>query len=161
MCCTRLAENTGCKNSPKIRYLHTIAQLCQAISSQLRHVSTIGKKIVQQQYLLQYGSLGVLYITMPIYGNLSNRCWDMTTFWYSKLVQCGTDGRLLLSGFQVLLTLTLTLDRVDHRPLSTYQISLKSEKLFSGRTNRRDPAKYNVTWHKKVGQISKIWPEII
>jgi len=40
MCCTQLAENTGRKRSPKNRHLHTIAQLCQAISSQLRHVST-------------------------------------------------------------------------------------------------------------------------
>jgi len=43
-CCTRLAENTGRKKSPKIRHLRTIAQLCRAMSSQLRHVSTIGKK---------------------------------------------------------------------------------------------------------------------
>jgi len=34
-----------------------------------------------------------------------------------------------------------------HRPLSTYQISLKSEKLC-GRTNRRDRTKFKVTWHK-------------
>jgi len=33
-------------------HLGTIAQLCRAISLQLRHVSTIGKKIVKQQYLL-------------------------------------------------------------------------------------------------------------
>jgi len=43
----------------KIRYLCTIAQLCWAVSSQLRHVSTIRKKLVKQQYLLhmfsQYG----------------------------------------------------------------------------------------------------------
>jgi len=31
---------------PKIRHLGTIAQLCQAVSSQLRHVSTIGKKLL-------------------------------------------------------------------------------------------------------------------
>ena len=37
-CCTRLAENTGRKKSPKIRHLSTIAQLCRAISSQLRHI---------------------------------------------------------------------------------------------------------------------------
>ena len=43
-CCTRLAENTGRRKSPKIRHLGTIPQLCRAISSQLRHVSTIGKK---------------------------------------------------------------------------------------------------------------------
>jgi len=61
MCCTRLAENTGRKKSPKICHLRIIAQLCRAISSQLRHVSTIGKKLVKQQYLLHmpssYGEL--------------------------------------------------------------------------------------------------------
>ena len=44
MCCTRLTENTGSKKVAKNRHLHTIAQLCRAISSQLRHVSTNGKK---------------------------------------------------------------------------------------------------------------------
>jgi len=42
MCCTRLAGNTGHKNDAKNRHLRTIAQLCWAISSQLRHVSAIG-----------------------------------------------------------------------------------------------------------------------
>jgi len=59
-----LAENTGCKNDAKNRHLGTIPQLCRAISSELRHVSTIGKKLVKQQYLLhmcpQYGELGPL-----------------------------------------------------------------------------------------------------
>jgi len=49
-CCMRLAENTGRKTVAKNRHLGTIAQLCRAISSQLRHVSTIGKKLVKQQY---------------------------------------------------------------------------------------------------------------
>jgi len=44
MCCRWLAENTGRKNHQKIRHLRTIAQICRAISSQLRHVSTVGKK---------------------------------------------------------------------------------------------------------------------
>ena len=44
MCCMRLAGNTGCKNDAKSRHLRTIAQLCRAESSQLRHVSTIRKK---------------------------------------------------------------------------------------------------------------------
>jgi len=62
MCYTWFAENTGRKKLPKICHLRTIAQLCWAISSQLRHVSTIGKKIlVKQQYLPhvspQYGEL--------------------------------------------------------------------------------------------------------
>jgi len=35
----------GTQKSPKIRRLSTIAQLCRTISSQLRHVSTIEKKL--------------------------------------------------------------------------------------------------------------------
>ena len=61
ICCMRLAGNAGPKKSPKIRHLGTIAQLYRAISSQLRHVSTIGKKPVKQQCLphmsLQYGEV--------------------------------------------------------------------------------------------------------
>jgi len=57
MSCMRLAEIQDAKN----RHLGTIAQLCRAISSQFRHVSTIGKKLAKQQYLLhmppQYGEL--------------------------------------------------------------------------------------------------------
>jgi len=60
-CCTQLAENTGCKNDAKNRHLSTIPQLCWAIFSQLRHISTIRKKLVKQQYLLhmsvEYGEL--------------------------------------------------------------------------------------------------------
>jgi len=37
-------------------HLHTIAQLCRAISLQLRHLSTIGKKLTKQQYVLQMSS---------------------------------------------------------------------------------------------------------
>jgi len=45
-CCARLAENTARKKSPRSRHLGTITQLYRAISSQLKHVSTIGKKLV-------------------------------------------------------------------------------------------------------------------
>ena len=48
ICCTRLGGNTGRKNYEKNRHLRTIAQICRAISSQLRHVSTIRKKLVKQ-----------------------------------------------------------------------------------------------------------------
>jgi len=58
MCCMPIAGNTGRKNDAKNRHLRTIAQICGATSSQLRHVSTIGKKRVKQHYLphicLQY-----------------------------------------------------------------------------------------------------------
>jgi len=40
--CTRFAQNTGRKNYAKNRRLRTIAQLCRAVSSQQRRVSTIG-----------------------------------------------------------------------------------------------------------------------
>ena len=46
MCGTRLAANTGRKKVAKNRHPGTIAQLCRAISSQLRHVSTIGKNLL-------------------------------------------------------------------------------------------------------------------
>jgi len=35
-----------------MRHLGTIAQLCRAMSSQLRHVLTIDRKLVKQHYLL-------------------------------------------------------------------------------------------------------------
>jgi len=44
MWCTWLTENRGCKKLPKICHLGTITQLFWAVSSQLRHVSTIRKK---------------------------------------------------------------------------------------------------------------------
>jgi len=44
MCCMRLTGNAGPQKSPKIPHLRTIAQLSRAISSQLRHILTIGKK---------------------------------------------------------------------------------------------------------------------
>jgi len=42
MCCTRLAGNTGRKKSPFWHHRTT----CRAMSSELRHVSTIGKNLL-------------------------------------------------------------------------------------------------------------------
>jgi len=68
MCCTRLTGNTGRKNDAKNRHLRTVAQLCPATSSQLRHVLTI-RKNVKQQYLLQ---------TCSQYGELRpTNAWDL------------------------------------------------------------------------------------
>ena len=57
-CCTprRLPGNAGRKKVAKNRNLGTIAQLCRAISSQLRHVSTIGKN-TSSRCPPQYGEL--------------------------------------------------------------------------------------------------------
>ena len=46
MCCARLAGNAGPKNDAKNRHLGTITQLCRAISSQLRHIWTIRKTLL-------------------------------------------------------------------------------------------------------------------
>jgi len=60
----------------KIRHLGTITQLCWAISSQLRQVSTIRKKILKQQYLPhvspQYGELG------PLAAEIGSVAWGTT-----------------------------------------------------------------------------------
>jgi len=52
----------------KNRHLGTIAQHCRAISSQRRHVSTIGKKLVKQQYLL--------HISPTIWWTWTTSGWD-------------------------------------------------------------------------------------
>jgi len=61
---TRLAENAGPKIVAKNRHLATIAQLCRATSSQLRHVSTIGKNFLSSDMsstcphnMVNFGSL--------------------------------------------------------------------------------------------------------
>ena len=57
MCCIRLGVNTECKNLPSADHCTTFL----TISLQLRHISTIAKKLVKQQRLLymssQYGEL--------------------------------------------------------------------------------------------------------
>jgi len=50
MRCTRIAKYTGRKNYAKNRHLRTIAQLRRAVSSLLRHASTV-RKTCKQQYL--------------------------------------------------------------------------------------------------------------
>jgi len=88
MCCTQLAGNSGCKISPKFAILGTIAQLCRAISSQLRNVLTIGKKLVKHQYLPIWPH------NMVNFGPLTAEiCWRV----------CGTPANF--NGFRVLASL--------------------------------------------------------
>ena len=77
-CCTRLAEYTGRKKSPKIRHLGTIAQFCRAISSQIRHISTIGKKLLNSNItcrrphnMVNFGPL-TAEIGLPVWGTPAN-----------------------------------------------------------------------------------------
>jgi len=66
------------KKSPEIHHLGTMTQLCRAISSQLRHLSTIGKKLVKQHVSLtclhnmaNFGPL-VAHIGSGVWGTPSN-----------------------------------------------------------------------------------------
>jgi len=81
-------EMQDAKKVAKNRHLSTIAQLWRAMSSQLRHVSTIGKKLVTQQYVLQ---------TSSQYGELRPTSgWDRSIVW-------GTPANF--NGFRVLAAL--------------------------------------------------------
>jgi len=78
MCCTRLAANTGRKNDAKNRHLSTIAQVCRAISSQLRHVSTIGKNLLSNNIsptcpynMVNFGLLAAEIVSL-IWGSPAN-----------------------------------------------------------------------------------------
>jgi len=81
MCCTQLAENTGRKKVAKNRHLGTIAQLCWAISSQLRHVSTIGKNVLSTNMsstcphnMVNFGPL-TAELVLTIWGTPANFNW--------------------------------------------------------------------------------------
>jgi len=50
----RLAGNAGRKIYAKIRHMGTIAQICRAVSSQLRYVSTIGKNLLNNNISSTY-----------------------------------------------------------------------------------------------------------
>jgi len=74
----RLAENTGRKKVAKNRHLGTIAQLCWAISLQLRHVSTIGKNFLSSNMsstcphnMVNFGLLAA-EIGLPVWGTPPN-----------------------------------------------------------------------------------------
>jgi len=89
MCCTRLAANAGPKKVAKNRHLGTIAQICRAISSQLRHVSTIRKKNLlssnisptRPHNMVNFGALAASIVSLV----------------------CGTSGNF--NGFRVLVAL--------------------------------------------------------
>jgi len=81
-CCRWLRANVGPKKVAKNRHLGTIPQICRAISSQLRHVSKIGKKLVNQQYLsstcphnmVSFGPLAA-EIVSSVWGTPGNFNW--------------------------------------------------------------------------------------
>jgi len=108
MCCTRLVKNTGRKNDAKNRHLSTIAQLCWAISSQARHVSTNEKNMLNSNISTTYphnmaniGPLAAEIVSTvwstPAYFNgfrvLLRYCTDVAERRSTKL--CTVFGRLL------------------------------------------------------------------
>ena len=78
MCCTRLSATAGPKKSPKIRHLGTVAQLCLAVSTQLRHASTIGKK-----HLLNRSISPTCPYNMVKFGLLAAQIFSLV--WVSRL----------------------------------------------------------------------------
>jgi len=65
----RLAGNTERKNDAKNRHLGIIVQLYRAESSQLRHLLTIGKKLVKQQAPHNMANFG------PLEAEICCRVW--------------------------------------------------------------------------------------
>jgi len=82
MYCMRLSGNAGPKKSPKIRHLGSIAQFCRAIFfSQLRHVSIIGKKVLNSNIpptcahdMVNFGSLAAEIVSL-VWGTPANFNW--------------------------------------------------------------------------------------
>ena len=81
MCCMRLTENTGRKKVAKNRHLGTISQLCRAISSQLRHVSLIGKNLLHSNMssrcrhnMVNFGPLAAEIVSL-VWGTPPNFNW--------------------------------------------------------------------------------------
>ena len=77
-CSTRLAANKGRKKVAKNRHLGTIAQLCRAISSQLRHISTIGKNFLSSNIssrcphnMVNFGKLAAEIVSL-VWGTPAN-----------------------------------------------------------------------------------------
>ena len=67
----RHAENIGHKKVAKNRHLGPIAQFCRAISSQLRHVSTVEKKLLSSNMsttyahnMVNFGPLAALIVSL-------------------------------------------------------------------------------------------------
>jgi len=75
MYCMRLTENTEHKNYAKNRHLCTIAHLILAISLQLRHVSTIGKKLLNSNISSTCPHNMVNFGPLPLTAEIGLRVW--------------------------------------------------------------------------------------
>jgi len=98
----RLTENTGRKISPKIRHLGTIAQLCRAISSQLRHILTIGKNVLNSN--ISPTRLHNMVNFGPLAAEIRWRVWDTPANfnWFRILAAFILDGTVVMGVSQTL-----------------------------------------------------------
>jgi len=94
----------------KNRHFGTIAQLCQAISSELRHVSTIGKKLLNSNIFSTCSGHDMTYsvLKVPFNSNQPSTCSDnMVNFCLLTIETCwqvcGTPANFI--GFRVLAVL--------------------------------------------------------
>ena len=86
MCCTRLAENTARKKSPKLRHLRHHTTL-SAISSQLRHISTIGKKVIKSNISSTYPQNMVNFD--PLAAEIDCRVWGTPCSRFQRVSRLG------------------------------------------------------------------------
>jgi len=101
MRCTRLAENTGRQNDAKNRHLGTIAQLCRAIFSQLRHASTIGKNLLSSNIFFTWPYNMVNF--GPLASEIVSLVWDApANFNGCRLLASLPQRRRLMEGNQTL-----------------------------------------------------------
>jgi len=75
--------NIGCKKVAKNRHLGTIAQICRAISLQLRHVSIIGKKtlaaICPPDIFAVWFLSSIFFLASPVWNVLHAARWKYRT----------------------------------------------------------------------------------
>jgi len=82
---------------PKIRHLRTIAQFCRAVSSQLRHISTIGKTLLNSNISSRrphnMANVGTLMaeICLPVWGTPAN---------FNRFRVCFVTAAMSLTGGQ-------------------------------------------------------------
>jgi len=107
-CCTRLAANAGPKKVSKNCHLGSIAQLCRAISSQLRPVLTIGKNFLSSNIssrcphnMVNFG---------PLAAEIVSLVWDTPgNFNGSRILAASLHSTLV-----VVISQTAALNRVRH-----------------------------------------------
>jgi len=82
------------------------------MTAAVRHDNVIQFILNSYQLLSQYQTARCMYVAYASRSKNQRRKTIRKRTRIKKLVPCGIDGRLLLSGFQAVVTLTLTLDQV-------------------------------------------------